>query len=327
MWPSTPVSPEPPRLPELRRGSGRRPGRHERGPRPAEPGWEHSGTPRLSSARSRPMRAQHFGSRLVFDRDGNLFVTLGERFDLRDQAQNPNNHLGKIVASSRTAEPRRTTRSSNREDARPEIWSFGHRNVQSAALNPTTGELWTAEHGARGGDEVNIPQKGKNYGWPVISYGVDYSGAEDRRRHAQARHGAADLLLGSRRSRLRAWRSTPATSSPPGAAASSSARWRQARVAARDQRQQGRPRGADAAGSRRAHPRRAPGTGRLRLPAHRFLTRPHPADEARRIRLFYPRGPNRMIAAPARQNAAPARSQRSGRVFSTPQSHRSEATI
>jgi glucose/arabinose dehydrogenase len=66
----------------------------------------------------------------------------------------------------------------NRDGAKPEIWSLGHRNLQSAALHPTTGELWTVEHGARGGDEVNIPKAGKNYGWPVISYGVDYSGAK-----------------------------------------------------------------------------------------------------------------------------------------------------
>ncbi len=65
-----------------------------------------------------------------------------------------------------------------RADARPEIWSYGHRNVQSAALDPTTGQLWTVEHGARGGDELNHPEAGKNYGWPVITYGVDYSGAK-----------------------------------------------------------------------------------------------------------------------------------------------------
>jgi glucose/arabinose dehydrogenase len=120
----------------------------------------------------------HWGSRLVFDRDGNLFVTLGDRFDLRDQAQNPANHLGKIVRIKPEGGAAPGNPFLNREDARPEIWSLGHRNLQSAALHPTTGELWTVEHGARGGDELNIPQKGRNYGWPVISYGVDYSGAK-----------------------------------------------------------------------------------------------------------------------------------------------------
>jgi aldose sugar dehydrogenase len=118
----------------------------------------------------------HFGSRLVFGRDGNLFVTLGERNDLRDQAQSLSNHLGKIVHITPEGKAAPDNPFLNREDARAEIWSLGHRNIQSAALHPTTGELWIVEHGARGGDEVNIPQKGKNYGWPVISYGVHYSG-------------------------------------------------------------------------------------------------------------------------------------------------------
>ncbi|NIX76302.1 PQQ-dependent sugar dehydrogenase [Microvirga terricola] len=120
----------------------------------------------------------HFGSRLVFDRDGNLFVTLGERFDLREQAQNPANHLGKIVHIKPEGGAASNNPFRDVQGTRPEIWSIGHRNVQGAALNPTTGELWTAEHGARGGDEINIPRKAKNYGWPVISYGVDYSGAK-----------------------------------------------------------------------------------------------------------------------------------------------------
>jgi glucose/arabinose dehydrogenase len=120
----------------------------------------------------------HWGSRLVFDREGNLFVTLGDRFDLRNQAQNPENHLGKIVHIKPEGGAAPNNPYPNRQDAKPEIWSIGHRNLQSAALHPTTGELWTVEHGARGGDEVNIPQKGRNYGWPVISYGVDYSGAK-----------------------------------------------------------------------------------------------------------------------------------------------------
>jgi aldose sugar dehydrogenase len=120
----------------------------------------------------------HWGSRIVFDREGNLFVTLGDRFDLRDQAQNPANHIGKIVRITPDGRPAPNNPYLDREGARPEIWSLGHRNIQAAALHPQTGELWTIEHGARGGDEVNIPKAGKNYGWPIISYGVDYSGAK-----------------------------------------------------------------------------------------------------------------------------------------------------
>ena len=120
----------------------------------------------------------HFGSRLVFDRNGSLFITVGDRFDLRDQAQNPANHLGKIIRIKPEGGAADDNPFLGKEGMRPEIWSLGHRNVQGAALNPATGELWTAEHGARGGDEINIPRKGRNYGWPVITYGVDYSGAK-----------------------------------------------------------------------------------------------------------------------------------------------------
>ena len=116
----------------------------------------------------------HFGSRIVFDRGGNLFITTGDRYSARNEAQNPANHLGKVIRVT----PDGGVPADNPKLAgwRPEIWSIGHRNVQGAALNPETGKLWTAEHGARGGDEVNIPEKGKNYGWPVITYGRDYSG-------------------------------------------------------------------------------------------------------------------------------------------------------
>ena len=118
----------------------------------------------------------HFGSRLVFDRTGALFVTLGERFSQRDQAQNPENHIGKLVR----IRPDGSVPADNPKKPgwAPEIWSIGHRNVQGAALHPQSGQLWTAEHGARGGDEINTPKAGLNYGWPVISYGVDYSGAK-----------------------------------------------------------------------------------------------------------------------------------------------------
>ncbi|KAA2236724.1 PQQ-dependent sugar dehydrogenase [Salinarimonas soli] len=118
----------------------------------------------------------HFGSRIAFDRGGNLLVALGDRFDLRDQAQNPANHLGKVVRIR--PDGGAPSDNPNKPGWAPEVWSIGHRNVQAAAINPATGELWTVEHGARGGDEVNIPRKGLNYGWPVITYGVDYSGAK-----------------------------------------------------------------------------------------------------------------------------------------------------
>jgi glucose/arabinose dehydrogenase len=118
----------------------------------------------------------HFGSRIAIARDGSLFVTLGERNDARDEAQNPANHIGKVVR----LDPGGTPHAGNPRLAgwAPENWSIGHRNPQSAAIHPTTGMLWTVEHGARGGDEINIPQAGKNYGWPVISYGREYSGRQ-----------------------------------------------------------------------------------------------------------------------------------------------------
>ena len=119
----------------------------------------------------------HFGSRLAFARDGNLFVTLGERYQ-RDKAQDLSNHYGKVVRIRPDGSVPADNPFVGKAGARPEIWSLGHRNPQSAAIHPTSGKLWTVEHGARGGDEVNIPLAGKNYGWPVITYGRDYSGAK-----------------------------------------------------------------------------------------------------------------------------------------------------
>ncbi|GKS60115.1 glucose dehydrogenase [Nitrospira sp.] len=118
----------------------------------------------------------HFGSRLVFARDGTLFVTQGERYAYRDQAQDLSSGMGKVVRINPDGSIPKNNPFVDRRGARPEIWSYGHRNVQAAALQPETGQLWTIEHGARGGDELNHPQAGKNYGWPVITYGVDYSG-------------------------------------------------------------------------------------------------------------------------------------------------------
>jgi glucose/arabinose dehydrogenase len=119
----------------------------------------------------------HFGSRLVFARDGTLFVTQGDRFTYHQGAQDLSVGFGKIVRISPDGSVPRDNPFVGRAGARAEIWSYGHRNVQSAALHPQTGQLWTVEHGARGGDELNRPEAGKNYGWPVITYGVDYSGA------------------------------------------------------------------------------------------------------------------------------------------------------
>lgn len=120
----------------------------------------------------------HFGSRIVFARDGTLFITQGERFAYRDQAQQLNSLLGKIVRVNRDGTVPANNPFVGRSGVRPEIWSYGHRNVQAAALNPETGQLWTIEHGAAGGDELNHPEAGKNYGWPVITYGLDYNGSK-----------------------------------------------------------------------------------------------------------------------------------------------------
>ncbi len=118
----------------------------------------------------------HWGSRLVFRPDGTLFVTLGERFMYSEHAQDLRDTLGKIVRLNPDGSIPKDNPFVGREGVRPEIWSYGHRNVQAATLD-AHGQLWTVEHGARGGDELNHPEAGKNYGWPVITYGVDYSGA------------------------------------------------------------------------------------------------------------------------------------------------------
>jgi glucose/arabinose dehydrogenase len=120
----------------------------------------------------------HFGSRIVFRGDGTLFVTLGDRFTHREKVQDLSTTIGKLVRINADGSAPRDNPFVNRAGARPEIWSYGHRSVQAAALHPQTRELWTIEHGARGGDELNNPQAGRNYGWPVITYGVDYSGAK-----------------------------------------------------------------------------------------------------------------------------------------------------
>jgi glucose/arabinose dehydrogenase len=120
--------------------------------------------------------AMHFGSRLVFDREGRLFITQGDRGNQRARVQDLSSTIGKVVRINADGSIPRDNPFVGRQNARPEIWSYGHRNAQAAALHPQTGQLWTVEHGARGGDELNHPEAGKNYGWPVITYGIDYSG-------------------------------------------------------------------------------------------------------------------------------------------------------
>ena len=119
---------------------------------------------------------QHFGSRLVFGRDGNLFVTLGDRNSGRDLVQQLDNHIGKVVRIDRDGTAPADNPYRKQAGALPEIWSIGHRNIQGAALDPATGDLWTHEHGPRGGDELNRTRAGLNYGWPLVTYGVEYSG-------------------------------------------------------------------------------------------------------------------------------------------------------
>lgn len=120
---------------------------------------------------------QHFGSRLVFDREGLLYVTLGDRGRSRDEAQSLGGYLGKVVRLTPDGKAAPGNPFLDRKDAGPELWSYGHRNPQGAALHPTTGRLWLHEHGPQGGDEINIPLPGRNYGWPVITYGIGYDGS------------------------------------------------------------------------------------------------------------------------------------------------------
>jgi aldose sugar dehydrogenase len=132
----------------------------------------------IFSQKPKVQSTKHFGSRLVFDRDGYLFIGLGERSEMqfRTQAQKLDSDLGKIIRIRPDGSIPEDNPFVGQPGAFPEIWSYGHRNIQGAALNPETGMLWTSEHGPRGGDEINIPEAGRNYGWPVVSYGVNYDG-------------------------------------------------------------------------------------------------------------------------------------------------------
>lgn len=122
-------------------------------------------------------RGNHFGSRIVQAADGNLFITNGEHFTDRDMAQTLDNDLGKIVRITPNGDAPKDNPFVGRQGARPEIWSYGHRNPQGLTLNPADGSLWEQEHGAMGGDEINVIAPGKNYGWPKVSFGVNYDGS------------------------------------------------------------------------------------------------------------------------------------------------------
>ena len=118
----------------------------------------------------------HFGGRIVFDGDGHILLPLGERFQF-DPAQDLSNHLGKVVRLNLDGSVPDDNPFVGQDGAEPEIWSYGHRNVIAAALHPETGELWITEMGPLGGDELNQPEAGKNYGWPVVSWGINYDGS------------------------------------------------------------------------------------------------------------------------------------------------------
>ena len=122
--------------------------------------------------------SMHFGSRIVFDNKGNIYVSTGERSDLRTRpkAQLLNNGYGKIVYITTKGDPVEENPFINNAEAMPEIYSYGHRNVQGLDIHPTTGDLWASEMGPRGGDEINLIKPGKNYGWPTIGYGIEYNG-------------------------------------------------------------------------------------------------------------------------------------------------------
>jgi glucose/arabinose dehydrogenase len=119
---------------------------------------------------------KHYGGRVIFDRQGNLLLSTGERSDkvTRPQAQDPKSGLGKIIRITTDGKP--AAGNPTIDQARPEIYSYGHRNVQSLAIHPVTGDIWEGEFGPRGGDEINLIQPGKNYGWPTITYGIEYGG-------------------------------------------------------------------------------------------------------------------------------------------------------
>ncbi|WP_307689960.1 PQQ-dependent sugar dehydrogenase [Variovorax ginsengisoli] len=131
----------------------------------------------IFSQRPKVASSSHFGCRIVEARDGTLFLTLGDRFSRKEDAQRLDNHLGKVVRVAKDGSIPRDNPFVGRAGALPEIWSYGHRNGQGAALGPD-GQVWMHEHGPQGGDEINVLQAGANYGWPTVTYGENYGGGK-----------------------------------------------------------------------------------------------------------------------------------------------------
>ncbi len=131
----------------------------------------------IFSARPKVASSHHFGCRIVETPDGHLFMALGERFQRMQDAQTLDNHHGKVVRLQKDGAAAKDNPFAGRAGALPEIWSYGHRNPQGAAWGPD-GRLWIHEHGPQGGDEINLPAAGRNYGWPVITYGENYGGGK-----------------------------------------------------------------------------------------------------------------------------------------------------
>ena len=146
----------------------------------------------LFSMQPKTRSSQHFGGRIVFDKAGMLYLTLGDRGD-KDRAQKLDDHAGSVIRLHDDGRVPADNPFAKRAGALPEKWTLGNRNIQGAALHPQTGELWTHEHGPQGGDEVNVMRSGLNYGWPVITYGVNY-GLGTRIGEGQAKPGMVQPL-------------------------------------------------------------------------------------------------------------------------------------
>ena len=216
----------------------------------------------------------HFGGKIAFDKNGFLFLTLGDRQVPPEgkleahPAQDLSNHHGKIIRLHDDGRVPADNPFVSRAGARPEIWSYGHRNVQGLAIHPETGEVWTNEHGPQGGDELNRIRPGRNYGWPVIGFGVNYTtGLRHSLGHASRRHGTAGARLGAVDRHLGHDVLHRRQVSAVARAISLSAAWSAQQLVRLTLEGQRVARNARAANG--PHPRRPPGTGRVHLPGHR----------------------------------------------------------